>query len=42
MKHIKPDFRSKACVSRPRSTYGVWSKGQNSTLSEHGHVAYHA
>ena len=36
MKHIKRDFRSKACVL----TLGVGSVGQNSTFSEHGHVAY--
>ena len=40
MKHIKHDFPSKACVSPPGWTYGVGSKGQNSTFSEHGHVAY--
>ena len=40
MKLIKSDFRSKACVSPPGLTYGQGSKGQNSTLSEHGHVAY--
>ena len=35
MKHIKCDFRSKACL-----TPLVGSKGKNSTFSEHGHVAY--
>ena len=40
MKHIKSDFRSKACDSPTEWTCGVGSKGQNSTLSEHGHVAY--
>ena len=32
---IKRDFWSKAWVD-----FGVGSKGQNSTFSEHGHVAY--
>ena len=38
MKHIKRDFLSKACVSHPLGGLRVW--GQNSTFSEHGHVAY--
>ena len=38
-KHIKRDFRSKACVS-PLRTSVVGSKGKNSTFSKHGHVAY--
>ena len=40
MKHIKCDFRSKAWVRPFEWTYGVGSKGQYSTFSEHGHVAY--
>ena len=40
MKHIKHDFRLKACVRPPGWTKGEWSKGQYSTFSEHGHVAY--
>ena len=39
MKHIKRDYRSKACVPPPGWTYGVGSNGQNATFSEHGHVA---
>ena len=39
MKHIKGDFRSKACVSPP-GDLGVGSKDHNSTFSEHGQVAY--
>ena len=41
MKHIKSDFRPKACVSTPGWTEGEGSKGQNSTFSEQCHVAYH-
>ena len=41
MKHIKRDFRSKTLVRSPGWTYGDVSKAQNSTSSEHGHVAYH-
>ena len=40
MKHTKHDFLSKAFVSPHGWTEGVGSKGQNSTFSEHGHVAY--
>ena len=39
MKHIKRDFRSKACLI-PWVNLGVGSKGQSSLFSEHGHVAY--
>ena len=35
MEHIKPDFLT------PWVDLRVGSKGQNSTFSEHGHVAYH-
>ena len=32
---------SKYCASRPPPpTFGVESKGQTSTFSEHGHIAY--
>ena len=40
MKHIKHDFRLKASVSSLGWTKGMGSKGQNSTFSEHSHVAY--
>ena len=40
MKHIKRDFRSKACVSPPWWTYGAGLKGQDLSFSEHSHVAY--
>ena len=40
MKHTKRDFLSNACVPPPWMDLGVGSKGQNSTFSEHGHVAY--
>ena len=40
MKHIIRDFRSKASVQSPGWTKGVGSKSQNSSISEHGHVAY--
>ena len=38
MKHIKRNFRAKACVSPPGWTWGVGSKGQYSTFSDHGDV----
>ena len=39
MKRIKWDFSSKAWVWPPGGHRG-WDSGQNSTLSEYGHVAY--
>ena len=39
MKRIKREFLSKAWVL-PWVDLGVWSKGQISTFSEHGHIVY--
>ena len=40
MKHIKSNFWSKACDSTSGWTQVEGSKDQNSTFSEHSHVAY--
>ena len=39
MKHIEQDLSSKAWVW-PLGGHMVWGRGQNSTLSDYGHIAY--
>ena len=39
MKHVKQDFSFNPWVGSPGWTLG-WDRGQRSTFSEYGHVAY--